>query len=86
VNRYIVAKGPERPVVLYWYQTLRRVIAGEWAAKFWLMSDALRDNRTDTALVRIVVWAPPGGDESATDGAAGFARSLYPALRDSLPQ
>ena len=33
VNRYLVAKGTERAVVLYWYQTPRRVIANEWAAK-----------------------------------------------------
>src|SRR5262249_6988222 len=36
VNRYIAAKGRDRTVVLYWYQTPRRVVAGEWASKIWL--------------------------------------------------
>ena len=87
VNRYIVNKGRERAVVLYWYQTPRRVIAGEWAAKFWLAADALRDQRTDTALVRVTTW--PGsnnGDEAATAVAAGFTRNLYPMLREYLPR
>src|SRR5258708_5559161 len=52
VNRYIVVNGQQRAIVLYWYQTPRRVIAGEWAAKFCLVADAVRDPRTDVALVR----------------------------------
>jgi len=86
VNRYIVNKGAQRAVVLYWYQTPRRVIAGEWAAKFWLAADALRDKRTDTALVRVITWPAGGGDDRATAAATGFARDLYPMLREYLPQ
>jgi EpsI family protein len=83
--RYIVAKRKEHSVVLYWYQTPRRVVAGEWAAKLWLVAEALRDKRTDTALVRVIVWSTPRHDEEATSVATGFARGLYPLLRDHLP-
>lgn len=86
VNRYIVYKGTQRAVILYWYQTPRRVIAGEWAAKFWLAADALRDKRTDTALVRVTAWPAEGGDQAATDVAVGFARNVYPKLREYLPR
>ena len=86
VNRYVVDKDTQSAVVLYWYQTPRRVISGEWAAKFWLMADALRDKRTDTALVRVTTWPTTGGDMAATATAVEFARSLYPALRDYLPR
>jgi EpsI family protein len=86
VNRYIVANGMQRAVVLYWYQTPRRVIAGEWAAKLWLVADALRDKRTDTALVRVTAWSDGGRDEAATTVATGFARELYPRLREFLPR
>jgi EpsI family protein len=86
VNRYVVDKGTQRAVVLYWYQTPRRVIAGEWAAKFWLAADALRDRRTDTALVRVTAWPASGGDQAATAVATGFARNLYPMLREYLPR
>jgi EpsI family protein len=86
VNRYVVQKGTERAVVLYWYQTPRRVIAGEWAAKFWLAAGALLDKRTDTALVRVTTWPTKGGDQTATAVATRFAHDLYPMLRDYLPR
>ena len=85
VNRYVVASRSERAVILYWYQTSRRATAGEWASKLWLVADAIRDRRTDTALVRIVVDSQPGDDDRATGTAASFARSVYPLLREELP-
>jgi EpsI family protein len=81
VNRYLVTKGAERAVVLYWYQTPHRVIAGEWSAKLWLVADAARDHRTDTALVRVITW-PAGG----TDKGVEFAQQAYPELRNFLPR
>jgi EpsI family protein len=86
VNRYVVANRGERAVVLYWYQTPRRAIAGEWASKVWLVASALRDRRTDTALVRIVVKSTPEGDARATSTAADFTRLAYPLLRQQLPR
>ena len=86
LNRYIADNGERRAVVLYWYQTPRRVIAGEWAAKFWLAADVLREKRTDTALVRVITWSRRGGDEAATGVATEFARNLYPSLRQYLPR
>lgn len=86
VNRYLVSNGSERAVVLYWYQTPRRVIASEWASKFWLVVDGMRDKRTDTALVRIVAWSGIGGDQAATRTAASFAEKIYPQLREQLPR
>jgi EpsI family protein len=84
-TRYLVSKGGFRSVILYWYQTPRRTIAGEWEAKSWILLDALRDHRTDVALVRIVVPSFNAQDKVATDAAADFARALYPELRRELP-
>ncbi|MGB7760109.1 MAG: exosortase C-terminal domain/associated protein EpsI [Bryobacteraceae bacterium] len=84
-TRYVVSKGGFRSAVLYWYQTPRRTIAGEWEAKSWILVDALRDHRTDVALVRIVVPSFNGQDKLATDAAAEFARAVYPVLRKELP-
>jgi len=86
VNRYLVVNRSERAVVLYWYQTPQRAIASEWASKFWVLADALRRNRTDTALVRIIVWSSAGGDRAATETAQNFAQGLYPLLREQLPR
>jgi EpsI family protein len=81
VNRYVATNRGAHAEILYWYQTPRRAVAGEWAAKIWLVADALRDRRTDTALVRIVVPLTPG----RTAAAAAFARAVYPPLRELLP-
>jgi EpsI family protein len=86
VNRFVLAGNNQRAVVTYWYQTPRRVVAGEWEAKFWLAADALRDHRSDTALVRIFVWNGKGGDPEATEAAVRFSKTLYPLLRDHLPR
>jgi len=87
VNRYVVASNlGTHAVVLYWYQTPRRVLAGEWESKFWLIPDAIRDHRTDTALVRIVVWDAKGHEAAATNTGVEFARNAYPVLRELLPR
>jgi EpsI family protein len=88
VNRYLVANGAGRAVVLYWYQTPRRVIADDWAfsTKLWLVADAWRDKRTDTALVRVMAWPADGRYEGATTAAMEFARKLYPRLCEYLPR
>lgn len=88
-NRYLVASRGARALVLYWYQTSRRTTAGEWASKFWLVADAFRSHRTDTALVRVVVEDRAAGVEGAsiaTRTAADFARAAYPVLREQLPR
>lgn len=85
-NRYVVQSNlGERAVVVYWYQTPRRVLAGEWESKLWLIPDALRDHRTDTALVRIVAWTQKGQEAQATARAVNFAQASYPVLRRVLP-
>src|SRR5215813_1942419 len=47
VNRYIIAKGTEKQVVLYWYLAHNRAIASEYWAKFYLVTDAMTMNRSD---------------------------------------
>lgn len=53
VNRFRIAKGMDQRLVLYWYQSHGRVVASEYWAKFFLVADAIRLNRTDGALVRV---------------------------------
>jgi EpsI family protein len=88
VNRYVVQKGLDRQVVVYWYQGRGRVVANEYANKLWLMLDQATLHRSSGALVRIV--APvPGADDgalaSASASADQFARAFYPRLSPHLP-
>ncbi len=63
INRYIVSKGDQRAVVLYWYQSRDRVVASEYRAAAFTAWDALRYNRTDTELVRVVAPVTASGVE-----------------------
>ena len=85
VNRYVVAHGDDRSLVLYWYQSRDRVVAGEYKAKFWVVVDSMSLNRTDTALVRVVVPIVNRDEEAATKMASDFVRSFYGTLRQYLP-
>ncbi|HEY6344044.1 MAG TPA: EpsI family protein [Bryobacteraceae bacterium] len=85
VNRYVVGRGTERALVLYWYQSRGRVVASEYKAKLWSIADAIRLNRTDTALVRIVVPIPDDDQEKATSTAVDFVQALFEPLRRLLP-
>lgn len=85
VNRYVVANGDNRSLVLYWYQSRDRAIASEYRAKFWVVADAIRLNRTDTALIRVVVPIRDRDEEAATRQATDFIKAFYPQLRALLP-
>ena len=85
VNRYVVAKGDDKSLVLYWYQTPHRVIASEYAAKYYTIMDGLRYHRSDTALVRIVVPVEKTED-SAEAVAVQFAQAVFMPIRTLLPR
>lgn len=85
VNRYVVAKGDSRSLVLYWYQSRDRVVASEYAAKVYVVADALKYNRSDTALVRVIVPLPGGDVDRATRTASDFIQAFFPTLRKFLP-
>jgi EpsI family protein len=85
INKYVIARGDEQSLVLYWYQSHDRVIAGEFSAKLWLVSDAIRYRRSDTALVRVVVPVS-GTREAAEETGIAFVRAVYPDLVRQLPK
>ncbi len=85
VNRYVVARGDEKSVVLYWYQSQKRVIASEYKAKIWTVADAIRYNRTDTALVRVVVPVQQNDEAGAEKVAVEFVQAFFGTLRQHLP-
>jgi len=85
INRYVVSHGGEKSVVLYWYQSPRRVIASEFSAKFWLVMDSIRYHRSDTALVRVTVPVANNDSDAATRIGVEFVRTVFPALKSYLP-
>jgi len=85
VNLYLVSKGDAQSVTLYWYQSRGRVVASEYAAKIYTVLDAIRFNRTDTALVRVVVPVTGRGQDIARRAGERFIVEIFPTLAPFLP-
>lgn len=86
-NRYVIARGLDRKLVLYWYQSNTRAIASEYSAKFYLVADSIRLNRSDGALVRVITALAPGeAAELGEKRAVAFAQELLPRLGSYIPQ
>ena len=86
VNYYVLAKGEDRQVVLYWYQSHGRAVASEYWAKIYLVWDAIRLNRTDASMIRVITPVVQNESvESAKDRAAGFAKQVLPMLGSYIP-
>ena len=84
VNDYLIGKGLERQVVLYWYQSQGRVVASEYWARYWLIVDAITRDRTDGALVRVITPAT-NHVPRARRLAVGFVQNAFPDLKNYLP-
>jgi EpsI family protein len=87
VNNFVIEKGLDRQVVLYWYQSHGRVVASEYWGKIYTVVDAVRLNRSDGALVRLVIPIAntPGGQEAAERAGVAFAQAMFPQLGRYLP-
>jgi EpsI family protein len=88
VNRYIIQKGLDRQLVLYWYQSHGRTVANEYWSKFYLIRDAMRLNRTDAALVRVIVPISTNVDDAeqrAEQYGVDFVKTMFPILPRYLP-
>ena len=84
VNEYVIQKDQNRQMVLYWYQNGGRVLASEYSAKFWMISDAISRNRTDGALVRVVT-PMNDGEVNAQARLIRFTQDFFPQLSSILP-
>ncbi len=86
-NRYVIRKGDDRRIVLYWFWAHDRGIASEYWAKFYLVADSLRMNRSDGALIRITSPMYPGESaEEAEQRLIPFTNSVLPILNAYIPR
>jgi EpsI family protein len=84
VNRYLLQNNEAQALVLYWYQGRGRVESNEYVVKWDLLRDAALRQRSDEALVRVVVPVTDG-EERAFQVAAQAASLLVPAVYGALP-
>jgi EpsI family protein len=89
VNDFVIEKGLDRQAVLYWYQSHGRVVASEYWGKIYTVTDAIRLNRTDAAMVRVI--CPVSGSDGAAErraeeAATAFTKAMFPLLGRYLPE
>ena len=77
VNRAVMSQGDQRLLIYYWFKQRERNLKSEYALKWYLFWDSLTRNRTDGALVRLIVGAP------ASRGVDGLDTVLEDFMRES---
>jgi EpsI family protein len=86
-NRYLITKGSDRQLVLFWFWGRGRGVASEDWADFYLVFDSLRLNRTDDALVRINTPLQPGEEpEAGQRRLLSFAERMSPLVGSYIPR
>jgi EpsI family protein len=86
VNRYVLAREENRILTLYWYQSGRRAIASEYAAKLFLVQDALVHRRTETMIVRVSATLQHAADTETEREALAFVGAVHRAVLPHLAQ
>ena len=86
IGEYVITDGNIKQEVLYWYRAHGRSISSEYRAKFYMIADAMRYNRTDGALIRIITPMQPGETQQQVHNRAiSFAKTLAPMLPAYIP-
>jgi EpsI family protein len=86
VGEYVINNGQVKQFVIYWYQAHGRSIANEYVAKAYMVADAIRMNRTDGALVRVITQISPAESTAdARERAITFTRKMAPMLPRFIP-
>jgi EpsI family protein len=85
VKRMVIAKGDQRQLVYYWYQSQGRVIAEDWQKILYVGLDRARRGRTDGSLVRFTIPIVRGDEERAEQAFRDFAPHVISRLAPHVP-
>jgi EpsI family protein len=86
VGEYVISNGNTKQFVIYWYQAHGRSIPNEYVAKGYMVADAIRMNRTDGALVRVITQVMSSESlETAKARAIQFTQQMAPDLPRFIP-
>jgi EpsI family protein len=87
VNRAVMTKSGYKQLAYYWFPMRGRILTNIFEMKLYNFWDALTQQRTDGALVRLIT--PIRKNESIEDADArlqAFTREMVPVLNKFLPQ
>jgi EpsI family protein len=84
VNKFVMGKGLDRQLYLFWYHGRGRIYASEYWNKIYLIWDGLTKKRTDGALVRVNSLVI-GNTEEALKTQSDFIKLFFPLLKEYIP-
>ncbi len=84
VNKFVMGKGLDRQLFLFWYHGRGRIYASEYRNKLYLIWDGLTRKRTDGALVRVNNFVT-GNTEEALQTQSDFIQLFLPLLKEYIP-
>jgi len=83
-NRFVIANGRDRALMIYWYQGRGRAVASEYWGKIYTVLDSVRRRRSDGAMVRVMV--PVGNSQQeAQKTAVEVASQAASQLAEFVP-
>ena len=86
-NRYLIAEGEQRQLVLYWYWAHDRAVASEYWAKYYLVADSIRMRRSDGSLIRLSTKFMHGESiDSAQRRLLALAEHIVPVIDNYVPR
>ena len=86
-NRYVIAKGQDRQLVLYWYLAHDRALASEYWAKYYLVADSIKLHRSDGSLIRVTTPLQSGETiDVAQRRLLSLAGGIVPLLDQYVPR
>ncbi len=86
-NRYVIARGEDRQLVVYWYWAHNRAVASEYSAKFYLVADSIRLHRSDGSLIRVTTPLARGESaDSAQQRVLSFAGNIVSLVNSYVPR
>jgi EpsI family protein len=85
-KRLVIAKGNQRNLVYYWYQSRGRVISEDWKKIVYVGLDRALRRRTDGSLVRITVPVRHHGMKAAQAAFDSLAPEIVSRLPEYVPE
>ena len=77
--------GPNKQVVLYWYQSRGRIINSEYLQRIYLVIDSITKRRTDGSFIRLIAPVINDNHDAAVADLKEFARLIFPILEEYIP-
>jgi len=87
VNKAFMEQGAAKQLSYFWFPQRDRVLTNAWELKIYNFWDALRRQRTDGALVRLVTPVYPHEDAAQAEARlTAFTQAIVPVLNEFLPK